>query len=254
MKGEITSYFDVAQVAIWLFWILFTVLIFWIRREDRREGYPLFSEPSNTFKSDDFFFIPPPKVFRLPGGGVAKAPSGTPDRREPNATKVAPWPGAPLEPRGDPMLANVGPGSYAERANVPDHMLDGRPKIVPLRVAKNFACEERDGNPTGYRVIGADGGDGGAITDVWVDQSETIIRYLEMTTGGNRRALIPMTFARINKLRGEVVVKAILASQFANVPALANPDQITMLEEEKVCAYYGAGTLYATPQRAEALL
>lgn len=254
MKGEISGYIDVAQVAIWLFWILFTGLVLWLRREDRREGYPLFSEPSNTFKGDDFFFIPPPKVFKLPGGGVAKAPSGRPDTREPNATKVAPWPGAPLEPNGDPMLANVGPGSYAERANVPDHMLDGRPKIVPLRVAKDFACEARDGNPVGYRVLGGDNREAGTITDVWVDRSETIIRYLEMTTGGGRKALIPMTFARIHKRREDVVVDAILANHFANVPALANADQITMLEEEKVCAYYGAGTLYATPQRAEALL
>ena len=46
---------------IWLFWAFFVGLIIYIRREDRREGYPLFSEPSNTYKSGDFFFIPPPK-------------------------------------------------------------------------------------------------------------------------------------------------------------------------------------------------
>jgi len=32
---------------------------------------------------------------------------------------------------------------------------------------------------------------------------------------------------------------------------LRNPDQITLLEEEKVSAYYGAGTLYATSHRQE---
>ena len=45
-----------------------------------------------------------------------------------------------------------------------------------------------------------------------------------------------------------------MASQFADVPALRNPDEVTLLEEEKVTAYYGAGTLYATPARAEPLL
>jgi len=38
------------------------------------------------------------------------------------------------------------------------------------------------------------------------------------------------------------------------VPAIAQPDRITRLEEDKVTAYYGAGTLYATPERQEPLL
>ena len=48
-----------------------------------------------------------------------------------------------------------------------------------------------------------------------------------------------------------MTVKSILASQFADVPGIKNPDQITLLEEDKICAYYGGGTLYATPARAE---
>jgi photosynthetic reaction center H subunit len=38
------------------------------------------------------------------------------------------------------------------------------------------------------------------------------------------------------------------------VPGLRNPDQITMLEEEKISAYYGGGTFYADPKRSEPLL
>jgi photosynthetic reaction center H subunit len=38
------------------------------------------------------------------------------------------------------------------------------------------------------------------------------------------------------------------------VPGLANPDQITLQEEDKIVAFYGGGHLYATPQRAEPLL
>ena len=63
-----------------------------------------------------------------------------------------------------------------------------------------------------------------------------------------------MTFAKVNRGRREVKVHALMSDQFGQVPALANADQITLLEEDKVCAYYGAGTLYATPQRAEPLL
>jgi photosynthetic reaction center H subunit len=45
-----------------------------------------------------------------------------------------------------------------------------------------------------------------------------------------------------------------LGGQFAAVPATGRPDKVTMLEEEKIAAYYGGGTLYATPQRAEPLI
>ena len=43
--------------------------------------------------------------------------------------------GAPLEPVGDPLLAGVGPGAWAMRADRPDVDPHGAPKIVPLRVA-----------------------------------------------------------------------------------------------------------------------
>ena len=39
--GAITSHIDVAQVVLYAFWIFFAGLIFYLRREDRREGYPL---------------------------------------------------------------------------------------------------------------------------------------------------------------------------------------------------------------------
>jgi len=69
---------------------------------------------------------------------------------------------------------------------------------------------------------------------------------------GARRVLLPTTFARV--MPRKVLVKSILGSQFANVPPLRNPDQVTLLEEDKIVGYYGGGTLYATPARAEPLL
>ena len=35
------SNIDVAQIAIWLFWIFFFGLVYYLRREDHREGYPM---------------------------------------------------------------------------------------------------------------------------------------------------------------------------------------------------------------------
>jgi photosynthetic reaction center H subunit len=54
--------------------------------------------------------------------------------------------------------------------------------------------------------------------------------------------------------RGLIQVDAILGSQFADAPGVAKADQVTKLEEDKIVAYYGAGTLYATPQRQEPIV
>ena len=49
MGGTIGSkYFDVAQIAIWLFWFFFAGLVYYLRREDHREGYPLELESGAT--------------------------------------------------------------------------------------------------------------------------------------------------------------------------------------------------------------
>jgi len=56
-------------------------------------------------------------------------------------------------------------------------------------------------------------------------------------------------FARIGS--NSVQVLSIFASQFADVPGLKNPDQVTLLEEDRISAYYGAGTLYAEPSRSD---
>jgi photosynthetic reaction center H subunit len=35
---------DVAQLAIWAFWFFFAGLVYYLRREDKREGYPLHTQ------------------------------------------------------------------------------------------------------------------------------------------------------------------------------------------------------------------
>ena len=47
---------------------------------------------------------------------------------------------------------------------------------------------------------------------------------------------------------------AITAAQFADVPALKNPDQVTRLEEDKITGYFAGGHLYAMPHRQEPLI
>ncbi len=257
IRGDITSNIDVAQVVLYAFFIFFAGLIFYLRREDRREGYPLESEAMGRQKERGFLLIPTPKTFLLSNGHTVSAPRFDVDPRALNAAKTAPWPGAPLAPVGDPMLAGVGPGSYALRADVPEQTFDGRDLIVPFRIATNYAVASEDRNPVGMQVIGADGKVGGIVTDLWVDRGESVLRYYEVETGtaeASRRVLLPVTFSRVDQARKRIHVEAILGRQFAAAPTTRDADKVTLLEEEKITAYYGAGTLYATAQRAEPLL
>ena len=254
--GSITGYIDVAQIALYAFWVFFACLIFYLRREDKREGYPLESDRSGQVRVQGWPSMPKPKTFLLRDGTIRVAPRAPSPRAEIRATPGS-WPGSPLEPTGNPMLDGVGPAAYADRADVPDLTVDGRVKIVPLRVATDFHIESRDPDPRGMQVVGADRATGGIVRDVWVDRSEALIRYLEVEVAaatGSRRVLLPINFTRISGSRGRVKVKAILGRQFADVPGIQKPDQVTLREEDRITAYYGSGTLYATPARTEPLL
>jgi len=259
--GAITSYFDVAQIVLYAFWIFFAGLIIYLRREDKREGYPLESDRPHV-KVVGFPGLPQPKSFVLPHGGGTRSVPRIEAREAVNATPVAAWPGAPLAPNGDPMLAGVGPGSYAKRPQVPDLTFDGVPRIVPMRVATEFTVASQDVDPRGLPVVGADGELGGTVKDIWVDLSEPQIRYLELELASNEinpqpeppRILLPMNFARVSRKEGRIKVASILGRHFADVPRLANPDQITLAEEDMICAYYAAGTLYANSTRSEPLM
>ena len=251
------AYLDLAQVTLYVFWIFFACLVFYLRREDKREGYPLDSTALGGGVVHGFPRMPGQKNYLLRDGHVATLPNHKNDRRDVALAPVSPYPGSPLEPTGNPMLDGVGPGSYAAREDVPELNIDDIPCIVPLRLAEGTYLESRDPDPRGMKVLGADSEIGGVVTDVWVDRAEALVRYLEVevtTLGGAKRVLLPLPFAKIDGYRGRVRVEAILGSQFAAVPATKSLDQVTKLEEDRIVGYFGAGMLYATPARQEPLL
>ena len=257
--GNVTEYIDVAQIALYVFFAFFAGLVYYLRREDKREGYPLENERSPHVQVRGFPNIPSPKTFKISDTESIQAPrnGGGADTRAIKATPSAPWHGAPLIPTGDPMLDGVGPAAYAMRSDTPDLALSGAPKIVPLRAAPSFHLESRDPDPRGMIVVGADGVAGGTVKDVWIDQSEYIIRYLEVETGEKgktRNVLLPTTLSRISGRSREVNVNSILGAHFAKVPAHKSADRVTRLEEDRICAFYAGGNLYATPARAESVM
>lgn len=258
MHTDLTGYIDVAQVTLYAFWIFFACLIFYLRREDKREGYPLQYEEAGRRSGVGFPSYPGFKSYLLRHGRVAKLPNWKNDRRDAAVTPMAPWPGSPYIPTGNPMLDGVGPASYADREDVPELTMDDIPAIAPLRADTTITIEQRDPDPRGMSVIGADGEVGGTVRDVWVDRAEMLIRYLEVEVAGasERYVLLPMTMARVKKRwgKGRIIVQSVLGRQFADAPTLANPDQVTKLEEDKIVGYYGGGNLYATAARQEPLL
>ena len=80
-KGNITNYIDVAQVTLYAFWIFFAGLVYYLHRENKREGYPLESDRSSHVKVQGFPAIPEPKTYLLPHGGTQTAPRVERDMR-----------------------------------------------------------------------------------------------------------------------------------------------------------------------------
>jgi photosynthetic reaction center H subunit len=250
--GAITQYVDVAQLVLYAFWAFFAGLIYYLLRENHREGYPMAPGRENGPKTDGWPAVPKPKTYKLANGHEVLSPDHSRADGDYNGQATHGWIGAPLEPVGNPLLAGVGPGAWAKRADVPDMTFEGEAKIVPLRVADGHGVAIQDTDPRGLPVIGADGEQAGTVLDLWIDKSEMLFRYIEVALPGGASVLLPMTFSVIK--RHGVFVDALLAEQFAQVPNTRHPEQITMLEEEKITAYFGAGTLYATPDRQEPLL
>lgn len=251
MSVALTESIDVAQVALYAFWLFFFGLIFWLRREDRREGYPLESDAAKLLGAVNPVLIPPPKTFLLPHGGEVQAPNFERDTRELLAERAG-GSGVPLQPIGEPMLSAVGPAAFAQRADTPELTREGHDLIVPMRAAEGFSVSAGP-DPRGWSVIAADGKVAGVVKDLWIDRADVMVRYLELALENSGAAaaprLLPITMLRLLREKQQVEVAAVRASQFENVPVLKDPERITLLEEERICAYFAGGRLYAEPKR-----
>jgi photosynthetic reaction center H subunit len=246
MSVALTESIDVAQVVLYAFWIFFAALIFWLRREDRREGYPLeFDNPGRVARVGPIMMAAP-KTFHTDHGDV-QAPNYVRDTRPFKAGRSGEMPGSPYDPVGEPLLAAVGAGAFAARADVVEHTLSGQDLVVPMRVAPE--CKVFGGaDPRGFLLIAADGGVVGKINDIWFDRADVLVRYLEVTLGDNTTRLVPMPLVQLHGEKKRVEISALTSTQFAHVPTLKNPNRVTLLEEELVGAFYAGGRLYAQPK------
>lgn len=261
----IVGTFDVAELAFLLFFGFFIALVFYLNRESRREGYPLEDEDTGKIHPGSLFDAGK-KSFQLPHGRGTYVPEDV-ARDDINVPAVPAFSaaGAPLVPTGDPMIDGMGPAAWANRSKYPDLTFDGRPRIVPIAQSHELVVSPQDPQLIGWDVVAADKQVAGKVTDIWVDQAEHLIRYLEIETTSGKKVLAPMMVALVhgNSLLGKILpttndepeyveIDAITAAQFENVPALETAGIITRYEEDRIQAYFGGGYMYATPERSEA--
>ncbi len=244
--------FDLASAAIWMFWIFFAGLVYYLQTENQREGYPLVGEDGNEAAAQGLFPVPGnDKTFLLRDGrGAVSVPSGQRgDRADLALARSSASAGSPYVPTGNPMADGVGPAAWANRRDVPELDGHGHVKIKPLSMLPDFHVSAgRD--PRGKAVVGGDGEVVGRVTDMWVDVPENMVRYLSVDLnpeGTGKIRLVPMTMAKIKSDR--VVVRSLFAHNFAGVPVTKSANEVTLLEEDKITAYYAGGTLYASPGR-----
>ncbi|AJP74047.1 photosynthetic reaction center subunit H [Sphingomonas hengshuiensis] len=281
MHPQLTQGIDVALLVFWAFVLFFIGLVFYLRREDRREGYPLEDAISGRLQAPGGpLSMASTKSFLLPfGHGTVTAPTQGREPVDIAARRTERSVGAPYAPTGNPLVDGIGPAAWAERAKRPDLDMEGHPRIVPLDTAPGFHVAQQDSDLTGWPIIAADGRIAGTVRTLWIDKADRLVRYLDVALSGATAQpadstvvpimapaagteplvatgplLAPMMMARVDRRGHRVVIDAITAAQFADVPRLSAPDQITLYEEERVQAYFGGGYLYASADRQEPLL
>tara|TARA_R110000850_G_scaffold41256_8_gene105629 strand:- start:1284 stop:2057 length:774 start_codon:yes stop_codon:yes gene_type:complete len=246
---------DVTELVFLAFILFFLTLIFYLRREDRREGYPL--EDETTGRVDTAggpLLTATAKTFLMPfGRGTVTTPTKGRETVDVAGRRTFRSPGAPYAPTGDPLADGIGPAAWAERARHPDLNAHGGNRIVPIGLVAQIGVHRKDADPRGMTVIGADGKVAGTVTDLWVDNAEHVIRYLQIDAGG-KTVLAPMAMAKVKGRARQVVIDALNASQFAGAPVPLKADEITFYEEERIVAYFGGGYLYANRARQEPIL
>ena len=272
--GYITQYIDVAQLALYVFWLFFVLLVLYLNKESRREGFPLRFHENDRGAPSTEHKVPEPKTYELLNGESVQLPSGkNDDHLELNATPLAPWPGAPLVPNGDAMIDGLGAAAWTERADHPDTTTEGEPRIVPLSTlpSDEFFVAKKSSDPRGMDVRACDDEIVGKITEIMLDRMEMLPRYYQVALNSGKTVLLPMMYMKIRRKREaptegtvverlidsrekEVRVASLNSAQFENVPLCASNDVITLLEEDKVQAYYGGAHVYGSPQRTESFI
>ncbi|TKA96036.1 photosynthetic reaction center subunit H [Cereibacter changlensis] len=238
--------FDLASLAIWLFWGFFAALIYYLQTENMREGYPLENEDGTVAANQGLFPVPKPKTFLLPfGRGSVTYPGPESEDRPIPMARTAVSEGFPHVPTGDPMKDGVGPASWVARRDIPELDGHGHNKIVPMSKCGFIVSAGRD--PRGLPVRANDHEYVGKVTDLFIDVPEQLIRYLEITLDNGGKRLLPMPMVLVRQ--GRVDVNSLSSDLFVGIPVHKSADEVTLLEEDKISGYVAGGIMYSAEKR-----
>lgn len=243
LPGNLTGDIDLIQVLLVAFFAFFGGLVLYLRREDKREGYPL--EPTTAGRAYPvvgFPSPPPPKTFRLIGGGTATMPHRIP--QWPIEREAPPVMGGPL-PGGVPSLGDgLGAGASVLASEAPMRTAAGDLLLQPLRDAPGWSVGRGEDDPRGSRIAGSDLRPAGTVVDIWVDRVARILRYLEVELDGGGVILVPIFQCDTGRRGQLIVVWALRSDQLAAVPRLSRPGVMTAREEDRLTAFYAGAEIY----------
>lgn len=239
---------DGAMICVILFALFFAGLVFHLRREDKREGYPATAAAGSRRGGLARNILPMPmdKTFRRPHG---RAPEETP-RRGPRRKRIEePEPrliGRPTRPLLDGLAEGIGPAAWQDRHDEADLAVNGEPKIISMRRNPEYHVAPGDPDPRGWKVEGSDEKPAGEIVDLWFNRAEFFLRYLEVRPEGapDRTVLLPVFFCNVKARERKVVMRSMPAARIAEAPGRRRKDRITLLEEDKVNAFFAGGWFY----------
>ena len=245
--GHISPVIDLPQVLFWLFFLAFLALVFYLRRADKREGYPMKASPFDPSPLLGFPLPPEePQTYVLNDGGTTLAPHFYAPG-DVHARPLRLFDGTPLVPVGNPLLAGLGPGAWVKRRDEPMLTEEGELNLQPLRLLPDWSIPRGEADPRGMRVFDFRWNLIGTVRDVWIDRSIKIPRLLEVEPRpglGRPVVLVPIWHVHVLERAREVHVESLHARQLADVPMPAAPDRITAQEDERLNAYFAAGRFY----------
>ena len=244
--GSLTEHIDTAETAVWLFFIAFAGAIYYLRKLDKREGYPMKASPLDATSLIGFPAPPAPKIYPLMEGATTVAPHHYPQPPS-TARPLHRFDGTPLIAVDDPLTTPLGPGAWVMRREEPMLTEKGEPMLHPLRLLPDWSVLHGDLDLRGRPVLDRRYFVVGTVHDLWIDRSMKILRLLEVRLHDappGDHVLVPIFRVDVREADREVRVTSLEAHQFAGIPRPEHPDVIGAREEERINAYFAAGRFY----------
>ena len=252
MESNVVGNLDVAILCVIAFVIFFAGLLVHLRREDKREGYPVEVAGmfGRTHSAQGFPAIPKPKLFYRPHDrGVAQAPRvEQPELVRPG--EALPPIAYPLDPGPNPLAEGVGAAAYTRiREELPDLDVEGEPKLISLNDHADYCIPDGDPDPRGWVLLSADEQRVGKVHDLWFNRAEFFLRYYEVSiAGAEGRRLVPAFFAEALPRDRAVRATTLVARDLRRVPVRADDSCITMREEDRLNGFFAGGLRFSGRQ------